>query len=75
MASCPYYNNKALKNYIIKKGARSGSRTRTPKRTHGPQPCLSTNSSTRANGAVDRSAKIYAFRGLFKELSNNYASV
>ena len=26
--------------------AQSGSRTRTPIRTHGPQPCLSTSSST-----------------------------
>ena len=30
------------------KSARGGSRTLTPRRTHGPQPCLSTNSSTRA---------------------------
>ena len=27
-------------------GAQGGSRTLTPIRTHGPQPCLSTNSST-----------------------------
>ena len=32
----------------LKFGARGGTRTLTPIRTHGPQPCLSTNSSTRA---------------------------
>ncbi len=32
--------------------ARDGSRTHTPYWTHGPQPCLSTNSSTRAKKKV-----------------------
>ena len=37
---------------VVNDSARGGTRTRTFIRTHGPQPCLSTSFSTRADGQI-----------------------
>ena len=49
------YNEKweEEKTHLIK-SARRGTRTLTSIRTHGPQPCLSTNFSTRAGYRMQR---------------------